>query len=48
MSGFHVDIFSSNSVSCNGSVSARRKLQYENRLEVPINRKNTSQHGVLV
>ena len=42
MSGFHVDIFSSNSASYNGGSSARRKLRYQGRQELPINRKSTS------
>ena len=34
--------FSPNSASCNGGSSARRRLQYEQKLELPINRKSTT------
>ena len=34
--------FSLNSASCNGGSSARRRLRYEQKLELPINRKSTS------
>ena len=47
MSGFHVDIFSSNSASCNGGSSAWRKLRYKRRLELPINRKSTNIRSVI-
>ena len=41
-----MDIFSSNSANCNGGSRASGNLQYEHRLELPINRKRTSYNQI--